>query len=123
MTTFRGGEIYGIPIPTVFDETNAIRCEACLEPIEGLPFRVSIMDIVSVEAPPSWARGTRLNPGPHQFHAQPGCFQDWCRAKGYLLCRRSDVREIMRPVRIPGEERRYGLCDGLHREAHELVPA
>ena len=28
---FRGGEIYGIPIPTVFDENNSIRCAGCGE--------------------------------------------------------------------------------------------
>jgi hypothetical protein len=48
---FRGGEIYGIPIPTVFDENNAIRCAGCGEPIDGTPFRITILDIVAPEAP------------------------------------------------------------------------
>ena len=43
--------------------------------------------------------------------------------KGYLFCRRGQVREIMRPVGLPGEAPRWGLCDGLHRDAHEFVPA
>ncbi len=30
---FRGGEIYGIPIPTVFDENNSMRCAGCGEPM------------------------------------------------------------------------------------------
>jgi hypothetical protein len=120
---FRGGEIYGIPITTVFDEANAIRCAGCNEPIDGTPFRVSLLDIVSPEAPPSWAVGAELNPGPHQFHAQPGHFRAWARRRGHYFCRLSDVREIMRPVPLPGDEPRYGLCDGLHRQAHEFVPA
>ena len=48
------------------------------------------------------------------------------RKRGYLFCRKGEVREIMRPIPIPGPEdapRRYGLCDGLHRDDHELVPA
>jgi hypothetical protein len=46
------------------------------------------------------------------------------REKGYLFCRRGEVREIMRPIPIPGAETvRWGLCDGLHRDDHEFVPA
>jgi hypothetical protein len=123
MPLFRGGEIMGVRIPTVFDENDATRCEGCGEPISGTPFRVSLLDIVSAEVPPSWAVGAALNPGPHQFHADPGHFRAWCRERGHLFCRLSDVREIMRPVAIPGDRPRWGLCDGLHREAHEFVPA
>src|SRR6187200_3190177 len=65
---FRGGEIYGIPITTRFDENNAIRCAGCGEVINGTPFRVTLLDIVSPEVPPSWAVGAPLNPGPHEFH-------------------------------------------------------
>jgi hypothetical protein len=45
--------------------------------------------------------------------------------KGYLFCRRSEVREIMRPVPLPGDGAapRFGLCDGIHRDDHEFVPA
>jgi hypothetical protein len=38
-----------------------------------------------------------------------------------LFCRRSQVREIMRPVWVPTEPRRLGLCDGIHRDDHEFV--
>jgi hypothetical protein len=120
---FRGGEIYGIPIRTVFEENDTIRCAGCLEPIAGTPFRVTLLDIIAPEASPSWAEGGRLNPGPHQFHPQPEHFRAWARRRGHLFCRLSDVREIMRPVPIPGDAPRFGLCDGLHREAHEFVPA
>jgi hypothetical protein len=122
-TRFRGGEIYGIPIPTLFDENNAIRCEGCGLPIAGRPFRISLLDIIAPEAPPSWAIGADLNPGPHEFHADPEHFRTWMRGRGHLFCRLSDVREIMRPVLIPGEKARWGLCDGLHRESHEFIPA
>ena len=120
---FRGGEIMGIRIPTVFEETDAITCAGCGEHIDGTPFRVSIMDIVSPEAPPSWAIGAPLNPGPHQFHADPEHFRTWARRRGYYLCLLSTVRELMRPIPIPGDGERWGVCDGLHMEAHELVPA
>ncbi len=113
----------GIRIPTVFEETDAIRCAGCGEHIDGTPFRISIMDIVSPEAPPSWAIGAPLNPGPHEFHADASHFQTWARKRGYFLCRLSDVRELMRPIPIPGDDERWGLCDALHMEAHELVPA
>jgi hypothetical protein len=30
----------------------------------------------------------------------------------------------MRPVQIPGADTvRWGLCDGIHRDDHEFVPA
>jgi hypothetical protein len=38
-----------------------------------------------------------------------------------LFCRRSQVREIMRPVWVPTEPRRLGLCDGIHRDDHEFI--
>jgi hypothetical protein len=43
--------------------------------------------------------------------------------KGYLFCRRGEVREIMRPVPLPTEHPGLGLCDGIHRDDHEFVPA
>ncbi len=120
---FRGGSYLGIRIPTLFDEATAIRCEGCGGPIETSPFRVSIMDILPGESAPSWATGAKINPGPHQFHADPDHFRAWARHRGYLFCRLSDVRELMRPVPIPAASVRWGLCDGMHREAHEFVPA
>ena len=124
-TTFRGGEYLGVRINTVFDENNATRCAGCGEIISGMPWRVSILDIAPTEASPSWAVAAPLNPGPHQFHADPDHFRSWARERGYYFCRLSDVREIMRPVPIPfpDGQSRWGLCDGLHREAHEFIPA
>jgi hypothetical protein len=47
-------------------------------------------------------------------------------ARDYFFCRRGQVREIMRPVPIPpldGGPPRWGLCDGIHRDDHEFIPA
>jgi hypothetical protein len=47
-------------------------------------------------------------------------------AKGYLFCRKGEVREIMRPIPIPAVDDgsvRWALCDGIHRDDHEIVPA
>lgn len=113
----------GIRIPTVFDENDAKRCAGCGEPIDGTPFRVSIMDIVSREAPPSWAVAAPLNPGPHQFHADPEHFRAWARRRGHYICRLSEVRELMRPVPLPIDPPAWGVCDGRHRDDHEFLPA
>ncbi len=121
--TFRGNEYLGIRIPTIFGEGDARRCAGCGLRIEGKPFRISLMDIVSSESPPWWDRGAALNPGPHQFHEDPACVRRWCREKGYLVCRHSTFRQLMRPVRLPVEGAPWGLCDGIHRDAHEFVPA
>ncbi|MCY7417793.1 MAG: hypothetical protein LH650_04720 [Chloroflexi bacterium] len=122
-TRFRGGQIMGIRIPTVFEENDAKRCDGCGEPISGTPFRISIMDSVSREAPPSWAERATFNPGPHQFHSDPEHFRTWARARGYYFCRLSDVRELMRPVPLPIDPPAWGVCDGRHHEAHEFLPA
>ena len=116
-------EILGIRIPTVIHDTSAVRCAGCHELIDGLPMRVSILDIVATETPPSWATRASINPGPHQFHADASHVRAWMRRRSYLWCRRSEVREIMRPIAVPGDPSRWGLCDGFHRDDHELVPA
>ena len=113
----------GIRIPTVFAENDAKRCAGCGEPISGTPFRVSIMDIVSREVPPTWAERATVNPGPFQFHSDPSHFRTWARARGYYLCRLSDVRELMRPVPLPTEPPAWGVCDARHLEDHEFLPA
>lgn len=113
----------GIRIPTLQKENVAIRCRGCRGPIEGTPFRVNVMDIVATEVPPSWAGATTINPGPYQFHADPACARAWMHERGHLFCRRSAVRELMRPIPVPGDAPRLGLCDGFHKDDHELVPA
>ena len=116
-------EIMGVRIPTIVADNNARRCDGCLEPIEGTPWRINLLDIVAAETPVSWAARPVINPGPFQFHGEPAHVRTWMRKRGYLFCRRGTVREIMRPIAIPGEATRWGLCDGIHRDDHEFVPA
>ena len=116
-------EIMGIRISTIVDDNKAVRCEGCLEVIEGTPWRVNILDIVAAETPVSWAEHAAINPGPFEFHPDAAHVRQWMAGRGYLFCRRGEVREIMRPVAIPTDPPRLGLCDGLHQDAHEFVPA
>ncbi|MBP1705847.1 MAG: hypothetical protein H6Q36_1586 [Chloroflexi bacterium] len=113
----------GIRVPTIGPDENAIRCRGCGSLIEGQPFRVSVMDTVAIERAPSSAGQTPINPGPFQFHPDPACVRAWMRERGYLFCRHGSVRALMRPVVIPGEPPRLGLCDGMHRDDHAFVPA
>ena len=122
-------EIMGIQIRTIISDNVARRCEGCGEVIDGTPWRINLLDIVAAETPVSWASRPAVNPGPFQFHGDPACVRRWMAARGYLFCRRGEVREIMRPIPLPaqaGEDpsvSRWGLCDGLHRDDHEFVPA
>jgi len=116
----------GVHIPTIIEDNVSIRCDGCLEVIDGTPWRMNILDVVAAETPVSWAERAPINPGPFEFHGDGGHVRAWMRARGYLFCRKGEVREIMRPIPIPGPEDaplRYGLCDGLHRDDHELIPA
>ncbi len=113
----------GVTIRTIVSENVAIRCDGCNEIIPGTPWRVNLLDIVATEIPVGWTEQPALNPGPFQFHPDPAHVRAWMRSRGMYLCRRSDVREIMRPVPLPGDEPRWGLCDGFHRDDHEFVPA
>ncbi len=114
-------DLYGVRIPTIISENVSIRCAGCGGIIRGTPWRVSLLDIVAPESPPSWAESTQLNPGPFQFHSDPNHVLAWMAQRGLLFCRRSQVREIMRPVWLPGDPPRLGLCDGIHRDDHEFV--
>jgi hypothetical protein len=119
-------EIMGIRIPTVVNDNVARRCDGCLEVIDGTPWRVNILDIVATEVAGPWTESTGINPGPFQFHSDEACVRRWMAAKGLLFCRKGRVREIMRPIPVPaadGASVRWGLCDGIHRDDHELVPA
>jgi hypothetical protein len=116
-------EIMGVQIRTIVKDNVATRCDGCLGIIAGTPWRINLLDIVAPEAAASWTDRPAINPGPFQFHPDAAHVRAWMAAKGYLFCRRGEVRELMRPVPIPGDEPRWGLCDGLHRDAHEFVPA
>lgn len=116
-------EIMGIRIPTIVTENVAVRCDGCLEVIDGTPFRVNFLDIVAPETSVSWAQRPVLNPGPYQFHRDGAHVRQFLAKRGWLFCRKSDVREIMRPIPVPGRDGVWGVCDGLHRDDHELIPA
>ena len=113
----------GVQIRTIVKDNVATRCDGCLEIIYGTPWRINLLDIVAPESAASWTDRPAVNPGPFQFHPDPSHVRRWMAGKGYLFCRRGEVRELMRPVAIPGDAPRWGLCDGLHRDAHEFVPA
>jgi hypothetical protein len=121
-------EIMGIELRTIISDNDARRCDGCHEVIEGTPWRVNLLDIVSAETPVSWAERPALNPGPFQFHGDAAHVRTWMARRGYLFCRRGEIREIMRPIPIPAADGapdggRWGLCDGIHRDDHEFVPA
>ena len=121
-------EIMGIQIRTIISDNIATRCDGCNGVIEGTPWRVNLLDIVAAETPVSWTDRPAINPGPFQFHGDPSCVRSWMAGRGFLFCRKGEVREIMRPVPIPGGDDaadgvRWGLCDGIHRDDHEFVPA
>ena len=119
-------EIMGIRIPTVVRDNVARRCDGCLEIIDGTPWRVNVLDVVATEVAAPWTDSAAINPGPYQFHSDQSHVRRWMAERGYLFCRKGQIREIMRPIPIPGPEDaplRYGLCDGLHRDDHELIRA
>jgi hypothetical protein len=113
----------GVDIRTIVKDNVATRCDGCGRVIEGTPWRINILDIVSPERTADWSDRAAINPGPFQFHSDEACVRSWMADRGDLFCRRGRVREIMRPVPIPGETPRWGLCDGIHRDDHEFVPA
>jgi hypothetical protein len=118
-------EIMGVTIRTIISDNDARRCAGCGELVAGTPWRINLLDTVASETAVSWAERPALNPGPFQFHGDPACVRRWMAARDHLFCRRGEVREIMRPVVIsmPDGSERWGLCDGIHRDDHEFVPA
>jgi hypothetical protein len=119
-------EIMGIRIPTVVQDNDARRCDGCLRIIVGTPWRVNLLDTVATEVAAPWTDTPAINPGPFQFHSDDACVRLWMAGRDFLFCRKGRVREIMRPIPIPapdGSTVRWGLCDGIHRDDHELIPA
>jgi hypothetical protein len=105
----------------------SIRCDGCLEVIDGTPWRMNILDVVAAETPVSWAGGPPINPGPFEFHGDGRARPDVDAREG-LTCSAARARSARSCGRcrspVPrGAPLRYGLCDGLHRDDHELVPA
>ena len=103
-------EIMGVQIRTIVKDNVATRCDGCHDVIDGTPWRVNLLDIVAAESPVDWTDRPTINPGPFQFHSDPACVRRWMADKGYLFCRRGEVREIMRPVADPDRSARAGAC-------------
>ena len=117
-------QLMGVNINTIVTDNVAIRCDGCLEIIDGTPWRLNILDTVATEIASSSDEQGAINPGPFQFHSDAAHVRSWMADNGYFFCRRGEVREIMRPIPLPGDERvLWGLCDGIHRDDHEFVPA
>ena len=116
-------EIMGVQIRTIVKDNVASRCDGCHDVIYGTPWRINLLDIVAAESPVDWTARPMINPGPFQFHSDPSHVRAWMAMKGFLFCRRGEVREIMRPIAIPTDPPRWGLCDGIHRDDHEFIPA
>ena len=70
-------EIDGVRITTIVKDNVAIRCDGCLDIIEGTPWRVNLLDIVATEKPANWTDSPAINPGPFQFHSDPACVRRW----------------------------------------------
>ena len=114
-------DLYGVRIPTIVTDNKAGRCSGCGEVIAGRPWRVSLLEIVAPESPVPSTESAPLNPGPFEFHGDSSHVLAWMSKRGMLFCRRSQVREIMRPVWVTAEPPLMGLCDGIHRDDHEFV--
>jgi hypothetical protein len=121
-------EIMGVQIRTIISDNVAKRCAGCGQVVAGTPWRINLLDIVAAQTPVGWTERPVVNPGPFEFHGEPDCVRRWMDERAYLFCRKGEVREIMRPIAIPGPDAapdagRWGLCDGIHRDDHEFVPA
>ena len=104
-------EIMGVRIRTIVEDNVARRCDGCREIIDGTPWRMNLLDIVAAETPVSWAERPADQPGPVPVPSAtpPTSGAGWPR-RATCFCRRGEVREIMRPVPIPGETARAGAC-------------
>src|SRR3954453_16710406 len=105
----------GVSIRTIVSDTIAIRCDGCRDVIEGTPWRINILDIVSPEVRVGWTESSAINPGRHEFPSSGTCVRRWMGEPGYRFCRRGEVGEIMRPVAMPTDPPSWGLWDGIPR--------
>ena len=116
----------GVHIDTIVEDNVSIRCDGCLEVIDGTPWRMNILDVVAAETPVSWAERPPINPGRSSSMATAPTSGRGCARAASCSAARARSARSCGPIPIPGPEGaplRYGLCDGLHRDDHELVPA
>ena len=74
-------EIMGVDIRTIVKDNVAARCDGCLEVIEGTPWRINLLDIVTAEKPVGWTERPVINPGPFQFHGDADHVRRWMAAR------------------------------------------
>ena len=114
----------GVQIRTIVKDNVAIRCDGCLEVIDGTPWRVNLLDIVAAEVAGRLDRATGDQPRPVPVPPRPGLRPPLDGRQGLpVLPARRGPRDhapgrASRPIRP-----RWGLCDGIHRDDHEFVPA
>ena len=100
----------GVQIRTIVKDNVATRCDGCLGIIEGTPWRINLLDIVSPEAASSWTARPAINPGPHQFHPDPSPLPARGGRQGLpVLPPVSSSASSCGRSRLPGE-RRAGAC-------------
>ena len=119
-------EIMGIRPDTVVKDNVARRCEGCLEVIEGTPWRMNILDIVSTEvAAPGTSRRRSTRARSSSTPTRPTSGAGWQIAATSSAAKDGSARSCARsPSRAPmAPPVRWGLCDGIHRDDHELIPA
>ena len=93
---------HGRPDPHDRARQRGRRCDGCLEIIDGTPVAGEpARHRRRAKSPVAWTERPTINPGPFQFHGEPACVRRWMADKGYLFCRRGEVREIMRPIADP----------------------
>ena len=84
----------GVHIPTIVEDNVSIRCDGCLEVIDGTPWRMNILDVVAPETAVSWALRPPLNPGPFEFHGDGAHVRMWMRTKS------SEALSEINPMRL-----------------------
>ena len=122
--TIAGDGDHGDPDP---DHRSGQRCPSLRrlpQVIEG-HLADQLLDTVSTELPAPWTDTAAINPGPFQFHSDEACVRRWMAARATSSAARGGPRDH---ATDPGRRRRWlqrqwGLCDGIHRDDHELIPA
>ena len=104
----------GVQIRTIISDNVAKRCEGCQQVIDGTPWRINLLDIVTAETPVSWTARPAINPGPFQFHGDAACVRRWMASRatcsaGAARCARS-CAPSRSPVRTRPRMRAAGAC-------------
>ena len=74
----------GIRIDTAVEDNVAKRGDGCLEIIDGVPWRINLLDTVTTEVAVPWTETRAINPGPFQFHPDESHVRSWMAERAYL---------------------------------------